>query len=394
MFLDFSIYTPTYISLTWALILILSSRENRARYMLGLFMLAVAMIFISHVVYFHRLKSSFVPFDLLFVFGSLSIFPLYYLYIKLLTVKSQINYSDLKHFIPAVVMLLAVALVYMLMTPELRKLYVYNYLYGIGTLKNAPLLIQIQSGLLYLLQILYFLQILLSYVKIKKYVSEYNEQIANFYSNLENKTLEWPKIILYTFAISSVFTIITNFLGRSFFDKSPVLLLITCASYGLFLFVLGYLGYLQNHTVKNFETDSTAFSECENTSFSNPVLIATSANKKFKAQLRKLFEEDNIYKNPELKISDVAEKLKSNRSYISAFINSEYGCSFSTFVNRYRVEAAETALTDTENNNFSLEHIASLVGFGSLHSFIRVFKEIKGTTPGKFREENIVTKMQ
>jgi len=361
--------------------------------MLGLFMLAVAMIFISHVVYFHRLKGSFVPFDLMFVFGSLSIFPLYYLYIKLLTVKSKTDFSEWKHFIPAIVMTLAVALVYLLMSPGVRKLYVFNYLYGIGELKNAPVLIKLQVGLQYLLQVLYLVQILLSYVKIKRYVSEYNERIANFYSNLENKTLEWPKIILYTFAVSSAFTIITSFLGRSFFDKSPTMLLAACAGYGTFLFVLGYLGYLQNHTVKNFETDSIALSECESSTISNPVLIATSANKKFKAQLRKLFEEDKIYKNPELKISDVTCKLNSNRTYISAFINSEYGCSFSTFVNRYRIEAAETAITNTENNHFSLEHIASLAGFGSLHSFIRVFKEIKGTTPGKFREEVNLTEM-
>lgn len=394
MLLDFSIYTPTYISLTWALILILSSRANKARYMLGMFMLGVAMIFISHVVYFHRLKNSFVPFDLLFVFGSLSIFPLYYLYIKLLTVKSQMDYSDLKHFIPAAVMLNAVALVYMLMTPEMRKLYVYNYLYGIGTFKNAPILIQVQIRLQYILQFLFFIQIFLSYIKIKSYVSEYNVRIANFYSNLENKTLEWPKIILDTFAVSSVFTIITNFLGRSFFDKSPAMLLVACISYGVFIFVLGYLGYLQNHTVKNFETDIIAFSECENTAFSNPVLIAISANKRFEAQLQKLFEEDKIYKNPELKISEVTCKLKSNRSYISAFINCEYGCSFSSYVNRYRLEEAMAILTDPKNNNLSLEHIASIVGFGSLHTFIRVFKETKGITPGKFREERIVTKME
>ncbi len=394
MLLDFSIYMPTYISLTWAFILMLSSRKNKAKYMLGFFMLAVFMVFISFVVYFNHLKNSLLPFDLLFVFGSLSIFPLYYLYIKLLTVKSEIDYSDLKHFIPAGAMLLAVAVVYVIMPPEMRKLYVHNYLYGVGEFKNAPLLIQIQTGLQYMLQLLYFLQMIFSYFKIKKQVSEYNERIANFYSNIENKTLEWPKIILYTFAATSVFTIITSFLGRSFFDKSPALLMVVCASYGVFLFVLGYLGYLQTHTIKNLETENIALAACENTTFSNPVLLAASANKNFKIKLETLFIDEKIYKNPELKISDVACTLKSNRSYISAFINSEYGCSFSTYVNKYRMEEAVAVLTDPQNNNYSLEHIASLVGFGSLHSFIRVFKEIKGTTPGKFREEYFVTQME
>jgi len=420
MVLDFSIYTPTYISFTWALILILSSRKNKAKYVLGLFMLAVFMVFISFVVYFNHLKSVLLPFDLLFVFGSLSIFPFYYLYIKLLTVKSKIDYSDLKCFIPAGVLLLAVAFVYVLMPPEMRKLYVHNYLYGIGKIKNAPLLIQIQIGLQYLLQVLYFSQMIFSYFKIKKYLSEYNEQVRNFYSYIDNKTLEWAKIILYTFAASSVFTIITSFLGRSFFDKSPALLMITCTSYGVFLFILGYLGFLQNHSVANFEADTTIESGCEPISepISEPICESTSepiyepileptidsisesackppcepeksTQQMLKNQLQNLFEKDQIYKNPELKISDIACKLNTNRTYISSYINSEYECSFSTYVNRHRVNAAKELLIDENNRNFSLEHIATLAGFGSLHSFIRAFKEIAETTPGKYRDSKM-----
>lgn len=380
MFLDFSIFTPTYISLTWAFILVLSSRGNRARIFLGIFMLAVAMVFLSHVVYFHRLKDIYLYFDLLFVFGSLSIFPTYYWYIKLLTVKSQFDYRELKHLIPAFFMLICVSITYLLMPDELRKTYVYIYLYGIGKMSNAPLLIKVQVVFTYVLQILYFLQIVFSYIKIRKYMAEYNHKISNFYSNLENKTLEWPKIILYSFSVSSVFTIITNFLGRSYFDKSPAVLFVTCITYGALIFVLGYLGYLQNHTVKDLELDA----EVEPTT-----QIETPTKKKTKRELQNLFEKDQVFKNSELKIIDIALRLNTNRTYISNFINQEYGCSFSTLVNQYRIEAAKTLLRCPKNKNFSLEHISSQVGFGSLHSFIRVFKEMEDTTPGKYREEAI-----
>lgn len=380
MLLDFSIFTPLYVSLTWAFILILSSKANRARSVLGIFMLVVATIFLSHVVYFHRLKHIYLHFDLMFVFGSLCIFPTYYLYIKLLTYKSRIEWNEIKHFLPAIGMLVAVSITYLLMSSEHKELYIKNYLYGIGKLKDAPFIIQVQLALGYLLQILYLAQIVLSFFKIRKFVANYNERISNFYSNLEDKTLEWPKMILYSFAVSSVFTIITNFLGRAFFDKSPLVLFITCIAYSTLLFVLGYLGYMQNHTVKNFEEDNNIEPQKESVNESEK-----TSRRKLKSQIQKLFEKEEIYKNPELKISDIACKLNTNRTYISSFINIEYGCSFSTFVNRYRIIAAKELLSDKIYRTYSLEHISTLVGFGSLHSFIRAFKDIADTTPGKYR---------
>lgn len=380
MLLDFSIFAPLYVSLTWSFILILSSGSNRARYVLGIFMLVVAMVFLSHVVYFHHLKNIYLHFDLLFVFGSLSIFPVYYLYIKLLTYKSRIEWNEIKHFLAAIVMTVAVSITYLLMSADQKALYIKNYLYGVGKIKDAPVIIQVQLTLGYLLQTLYFIQIVLSYVKIRKFVANYNDRIANFYSNLENKTLQWPKIILYSFAVSSIFTIITNFLGRSFFDKSPLVLFLTCITYSVLLFILGYLGYMQNHTVKEFEADSVAVEP--------EIDQGKSSRRRTNGQLLILFEKEQIFKNPDLKISDVAGRLNTNRTYISTFINNEYHCSFSTFVNKYRIDEAKELLYDEKNANYSLEHIASLVGFGSLHSFIRCFKEFTDTTPGKFRQQH------
>lgn len=376
MLVDLSIYTPTYISLTWALILLISSRANRARFFLGVFMFVVAMIFLSHVIYYHHLKEIYLYFDLIFIFGSLSIFPIYYWYIKLLTFRSKIDLKDLKHLIPAFVMLAATIVTYLFMSKGLRELYVNNYLYGNGTIRSAPTLIKIQLFLSYALQAIYFFQIIFSFMKIRIFIADYNENIANFYSNLENRTLEWPRIILNSFVATSIFTIITNFLGRSFFDKWPFILLITCIAYSIFLFVLGYLGYLQNHDIATIEQDDVDI----------PEIIENQNNKKIKIQLQKLFEKEKIYKNPDLKISDIAVQLNSNRTYISTFINEEYSCSFSTFVNKYRLEEAKKMLHNEDCNKFCLEHISSHAGFGSLHSFIRVFKEIEGTTPGRFRE--------
>ncbi len=287
--------------------------------------------------------------------------------------------NDMKLLLPAFALLATTSVTYLLMPHALKHYYINEYLYGNGKWHGAAVLIKIQLVLCYTLQGVYFLQIIYFFLKIRVFITNYNENIANFYSNLEDKTLEWPKIILYTFVVTSIFSMITNFLGRSFFDKYPILLLLTGIGYSLFLFVLGYLGYMQNHTVAMLEEDTSISEENQTTE--------APTNRKIKSQLQKLFEKEKIYTNKELKISDIATKLHSNRTFLSTFINAEYGCSFNTFVNQYRVEEAKKLLTSDENSSFSLDYITAQVGFGSLHSFIRVFKDITNSTPGRFREQ-------
>jgi AraC-like DNA-binding protein len=372
-----SIEIPTYVSLIWALILLISSRANRARFVLGIFMSAVFMIFLSHVIYFNHWKEIYIYFDLMFIFGSLSIFPIYYWYIKLLTFQSKISYNDLKHLAPAAFMLIATLVTYLLMSKPMRDLYVNDFLYGNGSMEGAPTLIKIQLSLCYILQVIYFLQVIFSFVKVRSHITKYNEHIANFYSNLDNKTLEWHKLIFYSFFVSSIFTIFTNFMGRSFFDKWPIMLFLACIAYSVFLFGLGYLGYLQNHSIELFEKDIQLVPEID---------AKAASDSKIKIQLLQLFEKEQMFKQTDLKITDVASRLHTNRTYISTFINNEFACSFSTFVNQYRIEEAKKILINELCNNLCLEHISAQVGFGSLHSFIRVFKEIAGTTPGRYRE--------
>ena len=377
MLVDLSIYTPMYVSLMWALILLISSGTNKARFFLGIFMLAVSILFMSHVVYYHHYTEVYLYFDLVFAFSSLSVFPIYYWYVKLLTFRSKIDLKDMRLLLPALLILICSGVVYVLMSPAERSLYINDFLYGHEKASNASLLIRIQQLLCYVLELIYFLQIVFSFLKIRVFIANYNENIANFYSNLENKTMQWPKIILYSFVATSALTVVTNFLGRSFFYQYPILLLLTGMSYAVFLFILGFLGYLQNHSIETYETDVVAIAEVE------PERINT---KKIRSELTKLFEKEQIFKQTDLKISEVATRLNTNRTYISNLINSECGCSFSTFVNKYRVDEAKRLLSNEEYKDYPLEQISTLAGFGSLHSFIRVFKEITGTTPGRFRK--------
>lgn len=100
------------------------------------------------------------------------------------------------------------------------------------------------------------------------------------------------------------------------------------------------------------------------------------------ARIKKLIEEDRIYLNPLLKLSDIARLANTNRSYASAYFSSETGTTFYDHINQLRVAHSIALLTDTSKR---LDEIAEQSGFNSRQSFHRVFLSIKGMTPSSYR---------
>lgn len=99
-------------------------------------------------------------------------------------------------------------------------------------------------------------------------------------------------------------------------------------------------------------------------------------------RIHSLFENDRIFLNPHLKLSDVAAMTNSNRTYVSRFFNNSHGQSFFEFVNGYRVRYAMQLLRTTSEH---IEIIAEQSGFNSRQAFHRVFSKTAGCTPEKYR---------
>jgi len=98
-----------------------------------------------------------------------------------------------------------------------------------------------------------------------------------------------------------------------------------------------------------------------------------------------LMEEQHLYLNSGLKLSDVATAAGCTRNVLSACINSLRHCSFSQFVNTYRVEHAKQLLSqpDTRPSEVWME-----TGFANETTFFRAFKAIVGMTPSEWKSSN------
>ena len=92
-----------------------------------------------------------------------------------------------------------------------------------------------------------------------------------------------------------------------------------------------------------------------------------------------LLEDQQLFMNPNLKITDLATVLGTNRSTISACINSQRDCSFPQFVNGYRIAYAQELLRTQPD--IKIAEVCVKSGFSSEASFYRIFKTVTGTTP-------------
>ena len=104
----------------------------------------------------------------------------------------------------------------------------------------------------------------------------------------------------------------------------------------------------------------------------------------FAEALHKAFDDERIYLNPRLTINLLAERLGTNRTYLSTYINKQLNVSFFEYVNRYRVVYAKGLLAQPD---CTVEAAVRLSGFNSLSAFRRAFISETGMTPGQFRRE-------
>ena len=104
--------------------------------------------------------------------------------------------------------------------------------------------------------------------------------------------------------------------------------------------------------------------------------------------IQTIMEEEKLFLNPELRLSDIVKRLPLSEANTRSLIYSEFGCEhFRTFLNRYRVQEAQRLMCAPHHKEDKLIAIAFDSGFASLASFQRAFKRELGQTPSDWRRK-------
>ncbi|MCD6034482.1 MAG: bacterial regulatory helix-turn-helix s, AraC family protein [Rickettsiales bacterium] len=114
-------------------------------------------------------------------------------------------------------------------------------------------------------------------------------------------------------------------------------------------------------------------------------LIPSLREKSLALKLKTLLEDEHIYREPQCNRLRLSEALGLTEAQISQLVNRHFNVSITDLINDYRIRDAKHRLSLSES---PITGIAFDVGFNSLASFNRVFKEKTLYAPSEYREQS------
>lgn len=196
-------------------------------------------------------------------------------------------------------------------------------------------------------------------------IPRYHHHLKATFSYDEDINLKWLQSILWAFFLILSVWVVSCITYSPWFDVAYMLCMLI-----LWMFVC-YFIYKHKSVVDELRP-------LEKT---EPIKFDNTRSEVF-ARIKKLIEEERIYLNPLLKLSDIAQLANTNRTYASAYFKFEVGSTFYDHINGLRIKYALTLLADPSRR---IDEIAELSGFNSRQSFHRVFIAFQGITPNDYR---------
>jgi AraC-like DNA-binding protein len=217
--------------------------------------------------------------------------------------------------------------------------------------------------------------------KCLKLYHEYRKWTITQFSDTESVSFKWFRNFLIVLVISFVVYLLKMVIDRAYnldfkddwWDNLIGVALIYYVS------ITGY-AQAQPNTGLVFKEEDHKVENIQKEKFNDEELHT------WKAKILKLMQDEKLYLQPELNLSDIANRLKTNISVLSGVVNNAFGKNFNDFVNEYRVKEFQERIQLPENKNITLLGIAFDCGFNSKATFNRSFKKFTGKAPKEFLE--------
>lgn len=294
--------------------------------------------------------------------------PFLFLYVAALTNQLGKNkWEILYHFLPPIaffVYLLPFALL-----PTNQKIYVFMH-NGIGyeLFMKISLVCVTISGVVY---------VIWSWMLLRKH----GKNILNQFSYQEKINLDWLQYLIY--GIGFIWTIILFKGGDNLIFFAVVLFVLFIGYFGIKqvgIFTVQPVGIIP--TLKN-QKEEIGDLAIEKVKYAKSRLSEETANQ-LHTDLKKLMATEKLFKEPELTLSDLANRLTIHPNYLSQVINEKEGVNFYDYVNSLRVEEFIKQIALPENKKYTLITVAYNAGFNSKSSFNRYFKKVTDQSPSEY----------
>ena len=107
---------------------------------------------------------------------------------------------------------------------------------------------------------------------------------------------------------------------------------------------------------------------------------------RLKNALALAMDKDRLWRDSDLTLADLADRLSTTPHKLSEVLNSQLGQTFYDFVNGYRVREVQRRITAGEAQKVNMLTLAMDAGFASKSTFNMVFKKHTSKTPSDYRQ--------
>ena len=365
---------PMLVCLFWSVRLWIDWLEQRsmAKWRLLVFSVVTTVLYAGHFAYFNSMEAILPYTETLYSMANLAVFPLYYLYLLEVTEEKWNHHWQVTLLMPSLVIGILIGGCYAFV--------------GDGERGHLLFIARMVAKFIFAIQVVIVL--LKGYKKVKKF----DEIVENCYSDIENRTLRNTQIIIIFLVITSIISFLANVIGKEAFVDSLALVSIPCVVFAIILFMLLRAGHMQNFTIHELmeeAAETVVIDNDDNTDIMRETTESVSAEvnaekiRQISAEIEEVMRKEKPFLQPDLRVSDLARLLHTNRDYISKAIRLDKGMSFNEYVNRLRIEHAITLMKN--NPQMSVLDLSVRSGYTSQASFFRNFKQFTGTSPKQFK---------
>jgi len=290
--------------------------------------------------------------------------PLLFFYCKRIIYNYKFKLIDAVHFLPSIILMIYIFPFYLM-----SRLEKFNEIFDqVNTLLPGAYTIIVVKILSLTLYAFLLLRI-------------YNKNRSKLKINKNKNKYLWQRNIIALHAIYTLSYIIYAAVIVKIIDFTLLFHLQTMAMVGVVLYV-AYISYVQPEIFmgKIKLVDPTNLFKYKKSGLTPSYSMELADN------LLKLLNEDKIYKENNLDLELLSEKLETTRHNVSQIINEQFEMSFSELMNKYRISEAIEILKNDEFNNLKIIQVAYEVGFNNKVSFNKAFKKHLSQTPSQYVE--------
>ena len=224
--------------------------------------------------------------------------------------------------------------------------------------------------------ILYTLIYLMAALKLH---AEHRQQLMERFSEIEQRSLDWLRPILYIWGVVWVMYAVEFSLGAMGWRwYGSGILLPVLEVIALAIFIEKALSQKTlNDSEKGLPHDSPPNQEQP-----RAALLSTEKMQLIAAKLEHAMVEDKLFLHDNLSLNKLAESISESENHISETFSQFLNTKFFQFVNCFRIEEAKVAL---QNSDKLITNIAFDVGFNSKTTFNNAFKKLVGQSPSAYR---------